>query len=193
MKGLPAALAAGLVLLGGCTAVPAQVVTVTAPPASVSPTPEPTVDGWANAQAFADAALKGDYDTASNYVSANGAAARYLEHQRAMNEASTAAGLGSTEGPDDVTFDADEGSVTYTYTDGPTVTWKAFEYDSAGMVISWSTGKSATKLSDRLWTKPAKASTAHAVVELVSAYKNDAGLFVVLDVKAKDRALSPDC
>ena len=169
-------------------------VTATASASQSSPTPEPSANGWDNAQAFAGAALKGNYEEATEYVAAGSAAERYLTHMTAINEAMVAAGDGGTENPDDITYDAATRTVSYTYTDADmTAEWNRFEYDSAGKVISWSTGKSDTKLSDRLWTKPAKASVAHASVELVSAYKNDSGLFVVLDVKAKDRSITPDC
>lgn len=185
-----------LVLLTACSPGPATVVTVTAtaPASQSSPTPEPSVNGWDNAQAFAGAALKGNYDEAKAYAASGSAAERYLTHMVAINEAMVAAGDGGMEEPDDVTYDAAAGSVSYTYTDADvTAEWNRFEYDGGGKVISWSTGKSDTKLSDRLWTKPAKASVAHATVQLVSAYKNDSGLFVVLDVKAKDRSINPDC
>lgn len=181
--------------LTACSAAPAPAVTVTTTAvATSSPTPEPSVNGWESAQAFAGAALKGDYDEAEQYVAQRSAAEHYLTHMKAVEEAQSAAGSGGNSSPDDVTYDADSGTVTYTYSDPDmTFEWNRFEYDAAGKVISWATGKSDTKLSDRLWSKPAKASTSHATVQLVSAYKNDSGLWIVLDVKAKDRSISPDC
>lgn len=86
-----------------------------------------------------------------------------------------------------------DGTVTFDYGDDDSYTWKDFEYDPQGLVLGWATGKSSVRLSDRLWSQPAKVTTPHATVELVSAYKNDSGLWVVLDVTAKDRSLRPDC
>lgn len=184
-----------VVSLAACSAAPVPAVTVTTTAvATSSPTPKPSVNGWDNAQAFAGAVLKGNNKEARQYVAQGSAADRYLIHQEAADEATSAAGSEDAGPPDDITFDADAGTVTFTYNDpDATFEWNRFEYDAAGKVISWATGQSDTKLSDRLWSKSAKVSTQHATVELVSAYKNDAALFVILDVKAKDRSLSPDC
>lgn len=185
------------VLLAGCSTGPAATVTITAPVSAppAAPSPSATVDGWDNAQAFTEAALKGDYDTAQKYVSPGGPADRYITHQRAMDEATSAAGDGPSSQATDITFDPDARTVTYTFDEdgAPTVTWKDFESDSSGLLLGWSTGKSATKLKDRLWSRSAKVSTSHVTIDLVSAYKNDTALFVVLDVHAKDRSISPDC
>jgi len=182
-----------LVLLAGCSSAPAQVITVTASASSTaSPSPVPSVNGWDNAQAFADAALSGDYEKAEKFASPNSAAARYLIHMRAVDDAMIGGGGSSVQAPDDVTYDADSQTVTYTYTDGPTTDWTDFQYDADGYVVSWATGKSSTTLSERLWTKSAKVANKHVSIELVSAYKNDSALWVVLDIKAKDRSIEPD-
>lgn len=193
IKPTPALVALAL-LLAGCTPAPAQVVTVTATAVATpaSPTPEPTVNGWDNAQKFAEATAKSNYADARPYAAEGGAAARYLTHMEAITEALAAAGQSEWEAPE-AEFDADAKTVTLNYDDGSDVVWKDFEYDAAGKVLSWATGESSTKLSDRLWTKSAKVATKHATVELVSAYKNDAGLWIVLDITAKSRAISPDC
>jgi len=190
----PAAVLLAAVMAAGCSSAPAQIITVTASaPATVSPTPEPTVDGWPNAQAFAAAALGSDYDKAEGFASPRSAAARYLTHMEALTDALDASGSAPMDDPEEITYDAEAGTVTFSYPDaGDPVVWKEFKYDAAGKVVSWATGESDTTLSDRLWSKPAKASTSHANVELVSAYKNDAALWIVLDINAKDRNLSPD-
>jgi hypothetical protein len=185
-----------LVLLAGCSPEPAQVIVVTTSPSpSTSATAGPTVDGWNNARAFTDAALQGKYSAAKPYVSPGSEAARYLQHQVAMDRAITAAGDGGMPSTHKVTYDDGAATVTFSYPDDPTktITWQDFEYDPSGLVVRWQTGASLEKLSDRLWSKPARASTSHAKVELVSAYRNDSALFVVLKVTAKDRTIMPDC
>lgn len=185
-----AAVAAACVALVGCTAAPAQVVTVTATPTVA--TPDPTANGWEHAQVYSEAVLKGNWEQAKGHFLPGSAADRYIQHQRALEDAQDAAGVPTNGSPDDITFDADAGTVTSTF-DGDDLVWKDFEYDSNGLVMSWATGESATPLTKRLWTKPAKATAAKTTVTLVSAYRNDDALWVVLDVKATGRTVEIDC
>lgn len=181
------------VIFVGCSAGPVQVVTVTASSVSTA-SPEPSVNGWSNAQAFSEAAWKGRYSEAKRFAADGGPAARYLAHMEALQTALDAAGSGdSNTNPNSIDFDATNGTVTATYDDDTEVIWQEFQYDSSGLVFSWSTSDSNIQLSKRLWTKASSVSTKSAKVALVSAYKNDSGLWVILDVNAKERALAPDC
>jgi hypothetical protein len=107
----------------------------------------------------------------------------------------TAAGDGRMASAGKVTYDDHAATVMFSYPDDPTttITWQGFAYDPSGLVVSWQTGASLETLSDRLSSKPAQASTSHAKVRLVSAYRNDSALFVVLKITAKDRTIMPDC
>lgn len=183
-------------LLAGCSAAPAQVVTVTrAPSATTEVTAGPQSDGWNNAKAFSEAALTGNYDDAQRYVAPGSAADRYLAHQTAMDRAMTASGDSEMSSAENVTYDEGAEEVTFSYPNVPTTTtWESFEYDPTGLVVSWLTDASRVKLADRLSSKkPASARTTRANVTLVSAYRNDRALFVVLTVTAKDRTIMPDC
>lgn len=194
MKLVPAL--ALLLLLAGCSAEPERVILVTTPPSpSTSAAAGPTAHGWNNARAFTDAALRGKYSTAKQYVSPGSEADRYLQHQVAMDRAMTAAGDGGMPSAGKITYDDAAATVTFTYPDDPTtaITWQGFAYDASGLVVSWQTGASLETLADRLSSKPAKATTSHAKVRLVSAYRNDRALFVVVEVTAKDRTIMPDC
>lgn len=194
--------AAALLLfsMSACTAASQAVVTVTATPSAgvtSAPNPTPTFDvaaeGWKNAKEFTENVNEGKYDAALEHVSEGSAAARYLTHMTAIDDASVAAGSGRVTSESELTFSEDEKSITQSDEGVEPTVWESFTWDDAGKLTGWSTGEDDTPLKDRLWTKEAQASTANADVTLVSAYKNDAGLWVVLDVKSKKTAIAPDC
>lgn len=142
------------------------VVTVTAPPETAAPTVDPASDDWEHARAFAEAVFKSDYEAARPHVAPKGPAERYLTHQVARSEAASAAGNSSGGDDPELTFDDAARTVTADY-DGDELVWKAFTYDSAGLVMGWETG-AGIPVVERLWSKPAKANTRYATVTLVS-------------------------
>lgn len=197
---LAVVVAATLLPLSACSSAPQPAVTITATVTAEptpSPTPTPTFDvaaeGWSNAKAFTEQIVKNKYDKAAAFVSEGSAADRYLVHMIAINDASRAAGYGALLTASDIEFDEEAKSITQSASDADPVVWQTFTWDDLGKITGWATGDDDTPLADRLWTKPADASIDYAKVTLVSAYKNDAGLWVVLDVKAKKGAVEPDC
>jgi hypothetical protein len=179
-----AVLVATSLLLVGCTSV------TTTTPVTKSASEIPSPSSWSNAASFAGAALANNWDRAEKYVSEGSPAAKYLVHQRAAHEASASAG-GSINTVDQDKIEYDEAARTVTFSQGGTDTvWGHFAFDGAGLVTSWLTNDQGTTLAERLWTETPKANNPAAEIRVISAYRNETDLWIVLDVHSKGSSVS---
>lgn len=156
-------------------------------------TTDPAAQAWQNAKTFADQMNQAEYLRALELVAPGSAAERYLTHMIAMDGAAGAAGYGKLTPPSELTVDDAAKTITLTAEGGASAIWRSFSHDDAGLVTGWALGTEGTPLADQLWTTPAEATTDTAKVTLVSAYRNDAGLWIALDLTASETDLAPDC
>lgn len=185
-----------LLPLAGCgapsTAVTPAVPAAASAAASTAPSASPpsTVDNWANAVKFSELVLGNKHDQARPYASPGSPADRYVTHQIAGREA-IAAGGGPATAKETPTVNAEAHTVSFPSGDEEAV-WKDFTYDADGKVTGWTLAGTGTTLASRMWTKDAQATVKGVTVKLVSAYQNDSGLFVILDITSADRDLQSD-
>jgi len=184
MRWLAAAI--GVVLLCACGGAPA----VSAEQAA-----------WSRAQAYTELVWANDFAGAAAHAAPDSPAARYLQHLTALGRA-TAASVPSAAGSSTPSAPASAAPVTLTVDDAARTiaivsgevahTWHGFTHDEAGLVTGWLVDGSATPLGERLWNTPASGTATAGGLELVSAFANDDGLWVVARLTAGAAALTPD-
>ena len=156
---------------------------------------------WSRAQAYTELVWANDFAGAAAYAAPGSPAARYLQHLRALGEATAtsappAAGSSSPSTPAGaapVTLTVDDAAGTIAIATGEVAhTWHGFTHDETGLVTGWLVDDSATALGERLWSAPASDTATAGGLELVSAFANDDGLWVVARLTAGVAALTPD-
>lgn len=184
------ALAAALGL-SGCTAEAATREPIESSAAATSTAEsDQNAENNATIEAFISAAFNDQFEQALQHASPGSAAERYVTHQQAYVTALNANGDAPVDDPEDdtdnaptLTFDegivnVNQGGTDYSLTD--------FTFDDDGLVTAW-TGKSGP-VSSVLWSQPWSGQTGGNTVDLVSAYRANAGsLIVVVKVTANER------
>jgi hypothetical protein len=167
-----------------------------------APATSPEQAAWSRAQAYTELVWGNDFAGAAAYAAPGSPAARYLEHLKAVGEATAASAPAGTHAPATpaatgsvapVTLTVDDAAGTIAIASGEVAhTWHGFTHDDAGLVTGWLIDDSATPLGERLWSAPATATATAGSLDLVSAFANDDGLWVVVRLTAGAAALTPD-
>lgn len=177
--------------LVGCAAAPSTREPVeTSASASSAPEPDEGAEQSATIKAFISAAFEDRFEDASQHASIGSPAERYVAHQQAVNTGLNANGDGYSLDPaTEPTMSFDGGTVNVVESDLSEYALSDFVFDDDGLVASW-TGKSGP-VADVLWTTPWSGQTGGNTIDLVSAYKANSGLLlVVLKVAANERTTS---
>jgi hypothetical protein len=153
-----------------------------------APATSPEQAAWSRAQAYTELVWGNDFAGAAAYAAPGSPAARYLEHLKAVGEATAASAPAGTHAPATpaatgsvapVTLTVDDAAGTIAIASGEVAhTWHGFTHDDAGLVTGWLIDDSATATAGSL--------------DLVSAFANDDGLWVVVRLTAGAAALTPD-
>jgi hypothetical protein len=189
---ITALLVAAAIGLAGCTteAATREPVESSAPPTNTAESDQ-NAEHNATIEAFISPAFNDQFEQALQHASPGSPAERYVAHQQAYATALNANGDAPVDDPATETDDAptltfDEGVVNVV-AGGEKYSLTDFTFDENGLVTAW-TGKSGP-VADVLWTQPWSGQTGGNTVDLVSAYKANAGqLIVVIKVTANERA-----
>ncbi len=190
-----AAILGATLALAGCSggdSAPQQVSTLAPSVTPTTPTttaPDPRKDFDAAIE-FTELVYDNDYREARELMKPESPAARYLDHQAAVDKAFKISGQGARE-TSDITVDPDkekrEIKITYPG-DGEdggedSVVWKDFMFDQ-GKITEWS--NPLGPISENLWTRSSEDTALRTTARLVSAYRaNDGDLYVVVEFSAK--------
>ncbi|MCS5499346.1 hypothetical protein NY547_19055 [Cnuibacter physcomitrellae] len=151
---------------------------------------DPSAEQNATIEAFTTAVFENRFDEALQHASPGSAAERYVTHQKALATGLSANGEGQSDPSTDPTLSFDGDVVTVSQA-GTVYTLSDYTFDADGLVTGW-TGKSGP-VANVLWTQPWSGQAGGNSVELVSAYKANAGtLYVILKVTAGAGTITPN-